>query len=168
MQHKPLATCRLQAGTEAQHLPTLQVFVLWGCFLGLQLGKSRFPRCSAPYFTLFAVQVRTPISRVSHAEDCQQLSTFLHVPACASAQCQRLCPGAWVQHLFSLLTKGAELQSQNSTCCRRRCLWPQTCCSRTRRAGQRQQQRGRPQRSQCFGPRCTLQNLKFKFCCLLA
>ena len=35
----------------------LQVFVLWGCFLGLQLGKSRFARCSAPYFVLFAVQV---------------------------------------------------------------------------------------------------------------
>jgi hypothetical protein len=34
-----------------------QVFVLWVCFLGLQLGKSRFPRCSAPYFSIFAVQV---------------------------------------------------------------------------------------------------------------
>lgn len=32
--------------------------MLWGAFLGLQLGKSRFPRCSAPYFVLFALQVR--------------------------------------------------------------------------------------------------------------
>lgn len=48
--------------------------MLWGCFLGLQLGKSRFPRCSAPYFAIFAVQVRTSyIASASWAQIRQQL-----------------------------------------------------------------------------------------------
>jgi len=52
----------------------VQVFVLWGAFLGLQLGKSRFPRCSAPYFVLFALQVH----------DRQSCAAFLKV--------ETLCP----------------------------------------------------------------------------
>lgn len=31
--------------------------VLWGGFLGLQLGKGRLQRCSGPYYALFACQV---------------------------------------------------------------------------------------------------------------
>jgi len=38
-------------------LQLLEVLVLWGGFLGLQLGKGRLQRCSAPYYGIFACQV---------------------------------------------------------------------------------------------------------------
>ena len=96
----------------------LQVFVLWGCFLGLQLGKSRFPRCSAPYFVIFAVQVLAALlTSASRAYNWQQ------VPATGSFPCQRVqglrhvwkqaCAGGRVHHLPSL-TVGAGLQSQGA------------------------------------------------------
>jgi hypothetical protein len=33
------------------------MLAIWGGFLGLQIGKTRFPRCSGAYGGLFAVQI---------------------------------------------------------------------------------------------------------------
>lgn len=37
-------------------LQMIEVVLLWACFLGLQLGKGRFERCSVLYFVLFGCQ----------------------------------------------------------------------------------------------------------------
>jgi hypothetical protein len=93
--------------------------VLWGCFLGLQLGKSRFPRCSAPYFIIFAVQAcATCITAASQAVGavanvvlytCQCVQVLRSVKSYAHT-------GARVQQLPELLSTGADSQSLGAYC----------------------------------------------------
>jgi hypothetical protein len=71
-----MAMCTLSTTNLVPSKPNLarsQVFVLWGCFLGLQLGKSRFRRCSAPYFSIFAVQVHTLSTTIASQSESWQL-----------------------------------------------------------------------------------------------
>ena len=83
--------------------------MLWACFLGLQLGKSRFPRCTAPYFSIFVVQAHAPcITSASH----MQTIGSTRVPACmlaraSAAQCREMrinrCSGATIEVLTEMV-----------------------------------------------------------------